>query len=101
METTVSTSNGAQIGKLVSPTNQVEIPLASNQLLTLDGDRRGQVLMSSAGSLWITQEGDEQDYLLKCGERFTVTRRGKVLVQGQPEGRLRIPTGTVAFAWDC
>ncbi len=33
------------------------------------------------GCLWVTQEGDTDDHLLRKGEEFITDRKGKVLIQ--------------------
>lgn len=42
---------------------------------------QGKQLEVAKGVLWVTQEGDPQDYLLKAGERLTLERDGLTLVQ--------------------
>ena len=39
-------------------------------------------IVCAVGVLWITQAGDPEDYILERGERFTVTRSGRVVIQG-------------------
>ena len=41
---------------------------------------RGARVRSLRGTLWITQEGDCEDYLVRAGESFTVERDGVTLV---------------------
>ena len=66
----------------------VEVCLAPRQAFTLQGDHRGVRLTALQGTLWVTQQGDAQDYLLRPGEAFTITRPGTVVVQGMREARL-------------
>lgn len=43
--------------------------------------RRGSEIRCLEGMLWITQEGDLRDYILKAGETFVTDRKGKVVLQ--------------------
>ncbi len=55
--------------------------LQHRQEYSLTGDRRYQTVACISGSVWITQEGDMQDYLLQEGEVFIITHRGLVIVR--------------------
>ena len=64
--------------------------LLPRQQLRLN-DAAGWVLEScGGGTLWITQEGDARDVMLKVGERFTLDRDGKTLVSGLGEAILAV-----------
>lgn len=41
----------------------------------------GSTLFCNSGILWITQTGDRQDYVLMPGQKMTVSKRGKVVVE--------------------
>ncbi len=56
----------------------------------MDGDSRGVRLICLDGIVWVTQPADAIDYVLSAGQSFTVTHPGTVLVQGLPEGHLRL-----------
>jgi hypothetical protein len=43
-------------------------------------DAPGALLHVWEGAVWITQEGDERDYLVPAGKSFRVTRAGLTLV---------------------
>jgi hypothetical protein len=66
-----------------------DISLAKYQLWNLDGDRRGDVISSLSGTLWITQEGDLKDYVLEAGQNFWVTRPGTVIVQALDKAQIK------------
>jgi hypothetical protein len=72
----------------MSESRRVEVRLEYRQVFTLPGDRRGGRLTALQGILWVTQQGDEDDFVLGQGESFTVTRRGMVVVQGMCAARL-------------
>jgi hypothetical protein len=67
----------------------VEAALEVDELFSLKGDQRGGRLAALQGNLWITQQGDSEDFVLRPGERFTITRPGKVVVQAMREARVR------------
>jgi hypothetical protein len=58
-----------------------EIMLPKHNLWSIEGDRRGDVISCSSGTLWITQEGDLKDYILDACKDFWVTKPGAVVVQ--------------------
>ncbi len=58
-----------------------DIRLNKYETWDLEGDRRGDVISCSNGTLWITQENDMKDYVIESGQSFWVTRRGAVVVQ--------------------
>jgi hypothetical protein len=51
-------------------------------------DASGWTVKALAGSVWITQEGDNRDIALDEGESFTLDRNGSTLVS--PFGEARI-----------
>jgi hypothetical protein len=60
----------------------VEIELAPRSVRRLNGDHRGLRIKCTGAALWVTQEGDPDDYCLSGGEQFTVTRPGPLVLQG-------------------
>ena len=41
----------------------------------------GSTLFCDTGVLWVTQANDRRDYVLLPGQKMTVTKRGKVLIE--------------------
>jgi hypothetical protein len=41
----------------------------------------GATLFCDTGILWVTQAGDRQDYVLTPGQKMTVTKRGRVVIE--------------------
>ena len=81
-----------------------EIDLDGSKLLKLEFGQPGPNVMCTAGALWLTQEGDPHDYILKAGQSFTLNQRGIVLVQGLPRGKallLETPKEPLAIKSDC
>jgi hypothetical protein len=50
----------------------------------------GATLQCDAGLLWVTQTGDRQDYILLPGDKMTVNKRGKVLVEAMRDADFHI-----------
>jgi hypothetical protein len=60
---------------------QLEVELGTGQLWRARGDQRWRMVACRRGVIWITQERDVADYVLRAGEVFIVTLPGPVLVQ--------------------
>ncbi len=56
------------------------IALAPGQLLTLDG-ARGARIVAREGTLWVTEEGDPADHIVRAGESRVLRGRGRALVE--------------------
>ena len=68
----------------------LEHALAKDQLLALpDADA---TLLCLAGDLWLTRDGDIEDYFLKSGESFAVRRGDRAVVQALQPSRTRLVT---------
>jgi len=66
----------------------IERALAKNQLLVMpDANARVTCL---DGELWLTREGDIEDYILGPGQSFASRRGDKVAVQALRPSRLRL-----------
>lgn len=78
------------IGQLVSNRDEVEVRLAPGEVFSLTGDRRGARIVCATGGLWLTQADDPNDHYLKQGDRFLVSKPGTVVIQGIPEGKLKV-----------
>jgi|GEM_PF-2847709 len=57
------------------------VALEAESFRRLDGDNRWRMILCTRGEIWITQERDLEDYVLKPGDIFLVTQRGKVLIE--------------------
>ena len=58
------------------------IELDAREVVTLP-DVRGATLRVTRGTLWITQEGDPQDVVLRAGDSWGVERIGLTVVEAQ------------------
>jgi hypothetical protein len=66
-----------------------EISLAKYKIWSIGGDRRGDVIRCVSGILWITQEGDQKDYVIEAGRDFWVTKSGTVVVQALDNSKIK------------
>jgi hypothetical protein len=69
--------------KLESPV----LTLGAGQLLALD-DARGTRIQPREGTVWITEEGETQDFIVEAGQAFVVKRHGRTLVQALVDSRI-------------
>jgi hypothetical protein len=69
--------------------NQNGICLKPNQLVTVRGGL-GKTVVCHSGSVWVTQDGDLRDVILRPGESFTLDRKGPALLQAFAPGSISI-----------
>jgi hypothetical protein len=60
------------------------IELAAREVVTLP-DVRSATLRVARGTLWITQENDPQDIVLRTGDNWAVERNGLTVVEAQED----------------
>lgn len=70
--------NTFRISNLRPPSSRFELAAGRHRLLAA---KAYQTIYCLRGGLWITQEKDDRDYLLREGDAFIVPRSGKVMVQ--------------------
>lgn len=61
-------------------------------------DARGTILRVNRGSLWITQEDDTQDIVLRAGDTWVVERDGLTIVEAQSDTSLCVGGANVDAA---
>ena len=66
-----------------------DITLDKFRLWDIEGDRRSEMIRCLYGTLWITQEGDMQDYILEPGQDFWVTKSGTLIVQALENSKFK------------
>ena len=66
-----------------------EITLPKHKTWTIEGNRHGDVISCKSGTLWITQEGDQMDYIVEMGRNFWVTKPGTVIVQAMDDSKFK------------
>ena len=75
------------------PAEPALIVLAPRQLHAIP-DASGVTLTCRAGAVWITIDGDPNDYVLEAGESFAAPKRSRVLVYALGAVRARIDLDT-------
>jgi len=60
------------------------IDLASREAITLR-DVRGSTLRVTRGTLWLTQENDPADVILRAGDNWVVERQGATVLEAQDD----------------
>lgn len=73
------------------------IDLATRESLALP-DFRGATLRVTRGSVWITQEDDTQDIVLRGGDTWVVERDGLTIVEAQQDATLCV-LGQTPAGW--
>ena len=68
----------------------MELLLNPHELRNLGDDLRSVSIHCQRGCCWLTQAGDSRDHILRSGQTFTVSRRGKVLVMAAAASRLQL-----------
>lgn len=74
--------NGARNEKM---NHTGEQHLSAQEMTRLSGLSVGDTIVSTQGVLWVTQEGDLNDYMLRNGERFIAEKRGVVVVEAMTD----------------
>ena len=73
------------------------LELVDGDLVELN-DGRGTTLRVAKGALWITQEHDRDDVVLRAGDVWTVERQGLTLLEAQGTTLLCVVGAAAAFA---
>ncbi len=69
--------------------NQDGLCLKTNQVVKVRGGL-GHSIVCEHGTVWVTQDGDPRDVILRAGESFTLDRDGPALVQAFEPGAISI-----------
>jgi hypothetical protein len=83
-------------GKLISFTGQssrdalAEVQLKGSSMLRLERVTRLVTIRSTGGVLWVTQQGFPEDYVLRTGEKITLSKGGVIVIQALGWGRVQI-----------
>ena len=73
------------------------VDLAAREMLQLP-DVRGTTLRVTRGIVWITQENDTQDIVLRAGDNWVVERNGLTIVEAQNDATF-CAVGRDVAAW--
>ena len=81
-------STGMVVRNVRGPVSDVE--LDASEFWQMNGDSRWRAIFCRRGEVWITQERDFQDYVLKAGEVFIITQRGSVVVEALEDAAIQV-----------
>lgn len=68
--------------------------LEPGQVVSLD-DACGALIEPSGGRLWITEEGESKDFVVRPGETFVVSRAGRTVVQAVESAWITLREGVL------
>lgn len=74
----------------------MDILLKKSEVIDLDKISENVALKCLTGQIWVTCQGDLQDYLLKPGEEYRISKLGKVVVCALTEASLCILNSTAS-----
>lgn len=70
---------------------RVEAHLSGDEIARIEKSAQPVLIRCLEGVLWVSQEGDGDDHLLRSGQSLRLERKGLVLVQGMgAENRLLV-----------
>jgi predicted ATPase len=75
---------------LISKTPKIELLLHPHQVLNLDDTDHRMAIECKSGVIWVTHTGENQDYMLSAGKRYTSKNKGKIIVEAIDESCLGI-----------
>lgn len=75
---------------LTSKTPKIELLLQPRQILDLTETEHRMAIECKSGVLWVTHSGENQDYMLKAGKRYTSKTKGKIVIEAINESCLDI-----------
>lgn len=67
---------------------EVDYRLAPRQMLVLPATSRQVIVL--AGQVWLTRDGDCEDYILSAGDRFAVRHGDQAALQALQPSRVRV-----------
>lgn len=66
------------------------LKLQRQDILKAQNIEPGTTVLCEKGLLWLTQPGDYKDYMLKPGDRLTVSKQSNFLIEALSEARISI-----------
>jgi hypothetical protein len=71
--------------------NQIaDVQIQEKDLYRIDEIEPMTTIVCKKGLVWLTQSGDNNDHVLTDGEKFTLDRRGVVLLEALPYAQVSI-----------
>ena len=79
----------------------MQLTLKKEEFVVISGDARSLSILCTMGALWITQDEDRNDHILKGGQVFTVDRKGQIMLQALQDTQFNfIPWGRRRMKWN-
>ena len=72
----------------IKPRTKIRMRRHDSQTMLLD--KPGSTLFCDTGILWVTQSNDNRDYVLMPGQKMTVTKKGKVLIEAMRDADFHV-----------
>ncbi len=70
--------------------SQAGIDLCIGELWLVKGKHRWRAILCLEGAIWVTQDRDVRDHIIKAGEMFLISQPGEVTIQALADARLKI-----------
>lgn len=67
-----------------------DVQIQEKDLYRIDEIEPMTTIVCKKGLVWLTQSGDNNDHVLTDGEKFTLDRRGVVLLEALPYAQVSI-----------
>ena len=78
----------------------MQLMLQKEEYVVIGGDARRLSILCTAGALWITQDQDLNDHIVKSGQVFTIDRKGQITLQALQDAQFNfIPWGRRRMKW--
>jgi hypothetical protein len=68
----------------------VKVRMRRREFQRVDVSKPGAAVCCDKGVLWITQPGDNRDYILLPGDKLVVGQRGKVFIEAMRDADLHL-----------
>ena len=68
----------------------MDLVLEHGDIICINGDARNMEVSCATGRLWVTQQGDPNDYILAPGDRLVINRNGRIAVTAMNHARLHL-----------
>ena len=69
---------------------KAKIHIQRRDVLRINKVKPGSTLACDTGVLWVTQNGDRNDYILLPGDKMNVNNRGQLLVEAMRDAALYV-----------
>ncbi len=75
---------------LTSQTPKIELILRPHEVLNLNNTQHHMAIECKNGVIWVTCDGEYQDYMLRAGKRYVPKGKGNVVIEAIGEACVNI-----------